>query len=213
MKTVEVRIDALKGRLKARGALFAGSKVEVSLSQYESDAAELGLYVFDRRVYEEPGIAPRVRVFPPPGLKCVAMSERTEDGRLVLNLNTQEILDLFSDGKRKPGCAVSVMAYLWDRETPEVVADGCTMIEWSPVYFRPDHTPVMMKGDPGDKGDPGRDGEDAIVGDLPAGRLVAVDATGKHLADAGHDAEWLGQRVTAYRNANGSLVLTTKYLP
>lgn len=213
MKTVEIRVDSLKGRLKARGALFAGSKVQVSFSQYAGDAAELGLYVFDRRVYEEPTVAPRARVFPPPGLKCVAMSERTEDGRLTLDLNTQEVLDLFADGRRKPGCRVSVMAYLWNREVPEVVAMGMSAVEWSPVYFRPDHTPVTMKGDPGDKGDPGRDGEDAIVGDLPAGRLVAVDATGKHLADAGHDAEWLGQRVTAYRNANGSLVLTTKYLP
>ena len=165
MKTVEVRVDAHRGRLTAKGALFAGSKVQVSFSQYAGDAAELGLYVFDRRVYEEPTVAPRARVFPPPGLKCVAMSERAEDGTLTLDLNTQEVLDLFADGRRKPGCRVSVMAYLWNREVPEVVAMGMSAVEWSPVYFTPNHTPVTMKGDPGDKGDPGEKGEKGETGE------------------------------------------------
>ena len=212
MKTVEIRVDSLKGRLKAKGTLYAGSKVQVSFSPEAGDTAQLGLFVFDRRQYEQPRIEPRISVFPPPGLKCIAVTEREGDA-LVLDLNVQELLDLFADGKRKPGSKVLTYLYLWDVGTPEVVAMGETTVEWSPVYFTPQHTPVSMKGDPGEKGDPGRDGEDAIVGNLPAGRLVAVDATGKHLADAGHDAEWLDQRVTAFRNANGSLVLTTGYLP
>ena len=233
MKTVEVRVDAPKGRLTAKGALFAGSKVQVSFSQYAGDTAELGIYVFDRRVYEEPMVAPRVRVFPPPGLKCVAMSERAEDGTLALDLNTQEILDLFADGKRKPGCRVSVMAYLWDREVPEVVAMGMAAVEWSPVYFTPTKTPVTMKGDPGEKGDrgekgetgdpgepgekgergepgeDGRDGENAVIGPLPPGHIPKVDSSGLHLVDTGLTASWLANRITAYRNANGTLVLTT----
>lgn len=237
MKTVEVRVDVRKGRLRLKEALFAGSRVAVSFSQYASDTAAVGLYVFDRRVYEEPQVAPRVRVFPPPGLKCVATSERTEDGGLVLDLNTQEVLDLFADGKRQPGSVVSVMAYLWDHETPEVVATGMTGIEWSPVYFTPTKTPVTMKGDPGEKGNPGapgekgepgergekgekgddgadgQDGQDAIVGPLPAGHIPKVDSSGLHLKDTGLTAQWMQNRITAYRNANGTLVLTTGNLP
>ena len=164
MKEVEVRVDRDKGRLSVKGTLFAGSSVAVSFSQYASGTARLGLYVFDRRVYEEPGIAPRVRVFPPPGLKCVAMSERSEDGALVLDLNTQEVLDLFSDGNRKPGEIVSTMAYLWDNEVPEVVGMGMAGIEWSPVYFTPTKTPVTMKGDPGEQGPKGDKGDAGATG-------------------------------------------------
>ena len=212
MRTLEIRVDSRKGRLQVKGTPFAGSKVEVSFSHYASDTAQIGLYVFDRRVYEEPNVAPRVRVFPPPGLKCVAMSER-EGGTLVLDLNTQEILDQFSDGKRQPGSVVSAMVYLWDPATPEVVATGLVNVEWSPVYFTPDHTPVTMKGDPGEKGDPGNDGEDAIVGPLTPGQIVNVDASGKHLEDAGRNVQWLHDRVTAYRNASGTLVFTTGNRP
>ena len=158
MKAVEVRVDVQKGRLSVKGTLFAGSVVSVLFSQYAGENAELGLYVFDRRVYEYQAGELRTRLFPPPGLTCVAVSERDGDGNLVLNLNTQEVLDVFSEGRRRPGEKVPVMAYVWDRETPEVVGMGMTGIEWSPVYFRPDSTPVTMKGDKGDKGDPGADG-------------------------------------------------------
>ena len=221
MKTVEVRVDRERGRLRVKGTLFAGSSVAVSFSQFGSDTAQLGLYVFDRRVYEEPQVAPRVRVFPPPGLKCVALSARAEDGTMTLDLNTQEILDLFSDGRRLPGELVPVAVYLWDGQVPEVVGSGTAGIEWSPVYFTPAGRPVTMKGDPGEKGnpgepgapgekgEPGEDGRDAIVGPLPAGHLVKVDASGVRLADTGLGADWLMSRVTAYRNANGTLVLTT----
>ena len=165
MKTVEVRVDVLKGRLTVKGSLFAGSKVEVCFSGYTGETAELGLYVFDRGVYEFRAGELRTRMFPPPGLKCVALSERTEDGKLVLDLNTQEVLDVFSEGRRKPGCIVQAMAYLWDRETPEVVGMGMSGIEWSPVYFTPTHTPVTMKGDRGEKGDKGDPGEDGAPGE------------------------------------------------
>ena len=99
MKTIEVRVDAVKGRLTVKGSLFAGSKVSVYFSQYAGENAELGLYVFDRRIYGEQAGELRTRLFPPPGLKCVALSERLEDGTLVLDLNTQEVLDVFSEGR------------------------------------------------------------------------------------------------------------------
>ena len=167
MKTIEVRVDVERGRLKAKGALFAGSKTQVSFSNYESETCELCLYSYDERVYEDPKVAPRVRVFPPPGLKLVAASERDDDGVLALDLNTQEVLDLFSTGKRRPGEAVALMAYLWDSSTPEVIAMGVFTLGWSPVYFTATHTPVTMKGEKGDKGDdgePGRDGADGQDG-------------------------------------------------
>ena len=158
MKSVEVRVDARAGRLSVKGSLFAGSVVALYLSQYAGEGAELGLYVFDRRVYDGEAGELRTRLFPPPGLRCVAVTTRGADGGLLLSLNTQEVLDVFSEGRRRPGEKVPVMAYLWDRGTPEVVAMGMTGIEWSPVYFRPDSTPVTMKGDKGEKGDPGADG-------------------------------------------------------
>jgi len=236
VKTWEVRIDALRGRLTAKGALFAGSKVAVSFSPSAGDAAQIGLYVYDERVYEDPQVAPRVRVFPPPGLKCVAMTSKVGT-QIVLDLNTQEVLDLFSDGKKKPGERVSVMTYLWNGTVPEVVGMGMAAIEWSPVYFKPTGTAVTMKGDKGDKGDPGapgkkgdkgddgtpgakgdpgedgEDGQDAIIGPLPVNHIPVVDSTGLHLKDSGLTAKWLTDRVTAYRNANGSLVLTSGDLP
>ena len=165
MKAVEVRVDVLKGRLSVKGSLFAGSKVEICFSGYAGETAELGLYVFDRGVYEFRAGELRTRMFPPPGLKCVALSERTEDGKIVLDLNTQEVLDVFSEGRRKPGQIVQAMAYLWDRETPEVLGMGMSGIEWSPVYFTPTHTPVTMKGDRGEKGDKGDPGEDGAPGE------------------------------------------------
>ena len=168
MKTVEVQVDVLKGRLAVKGSLFAGSKVEICFSHYSCETAELGLYVFDRGVYEYSAGEARTRVFPPPGLKCVALSERAEDGTVTLNLNTQEVLDVFSEGRRRPGCVVQAMAYLWSRETPEVVGMGMTGIQWTPVYFKPDGSPVAMKGDKGekgDKGDPGEDGKDGERGE------------------------------------------------
>ena len=163
MKTVEIAVDALKGRLKAKGTLYAGSTVKVAFSPTAGAAAQLGLFVFDRRQYEEPRIEPRIRVFPPPGFKCIAVTERQDDGSFVLDLNVQEMLDLFSDGKRRPGSKVSAYLYLWDTGTPEVVAMGTTTVEWSPVYFTPTKTPVMMKGDTGEKGDRGEKGEDGTV--------------------------------------------------
>ena len=165
MKPIEVRVDVLKGRLTVKGTLFAGSKVEVLFSNYTGGTAELGLYVFDRRVYGEQAGELRTRLFPPPGLKCVALSERLDDGTLVLDLNTQEVLDVFSEARRRPGEIVQAMAYVWDHETPEVVGMGLTGIEWSPVYFTPTHTPVTMKGDRGEKGDKGDPGEDGAPGE------------------------------------------------
>lgn len=165
MKTIEVNADIRRGRLAVKGVLFAGSKVEVCFSGYTGETAELGLYVFDRGVYEYRAGELRTRMFPPPGLKCVALSERAEDGTVTLDLNTQEILDVFSEGRRKPGQIVQAMAYLWDRETPEVLGMGMTGIEWSPVYFTPTHTPVTMKGDRGEKGDKGDPGEDGAPGE------------------------------------------------
>ena len=165
MKTIEVNADIPRGRLAVKGSLFAGSKVEVCFSGYTGETAELGLYVFDRGVYEFRAGELRTRMFPPPGLKCVALSERAEDGTVTLDLNTQEVLDVFSEGRRKPGQIVQAMAYLWDRETPEVLGMGMTGIEWSPVYFTPTHTPVTMKGDRGEKGDKGDPGEDGAPGE------------------------------------------------
>ena len=165
MKTIAVSVDAIRGRLTVKGSLFAGSKVEVCFAHYTGTTAQLGLYVFDRRVYEYQAGEIRTRMFPPPGLKCFAVTERQDDGTLVLNLNTQEVLDVFSDGRRKPGEIVRVMAYLWDGEVPEVIGMGMSGIEWSPVYFTPEQTPVTMKGERGEKGDKGDPGEDGAPGE------------------------------------------------
>lgn len=208
MKTVEIRVDVEKGRLRVKGTLFAGSKVALRLSGYESETCQVGLYVFDRRVFERSQANPPMRVFPPPGFVCVALSYR-EEGQLVLNLNTQEVADRFSGGRRAPGAMEFSNVYLWDSATPELTATGQTPIQWSPVYFKPEGSPVLMRGDPGPPGPPGRDGKDAIVGPLTPGQLVQTDATGRHLETIGRDTTWLFQRTTAYRNAGGTLVLTT----
>ena len=49
----------------------------------------------------------------------------------------------------------------------------------------------------------------AAVGQVPPGNVPKYDDTGMRLTDTGLSAAWLANRVTAYRNANGSLVLTT----
>ena len=212
MKTVEVKVDAAKGRLRVKGTLFAGSKVKLQLCGYASETCQVGLYVFDRHVFERSQQCPPVRLFPPPGFVCVALTAR-EEGELVLNLNTQEIADRFCDSRRTPGAMEFCSVYLWDSATPELAATGQTTIQWSPVYFRPDGSPVTMKGDPGPRGRPGRDGQDAIIGPLTPGQLVQTDATGRHLETLRRDSTWLYQRVTAYRNAGGTLVLTAGMNP
>ena len=49
----------------------------------------------------------------------------------------------------------------------------------------------------------------AAVGQVPPGHVPKYDETGMKLVDTGLTASWLANRVTAYRNANGTLVLTT----
>ena len=212
MKTIGIRVDVERGRLKVKGALFAGSKVAIALTGYSSETCQLGLYVFDRRVFERSQQIPARRVFPPPGFVCIALSTR-EGGQMVLNLNTQEVADRFSSGRRAPGAMEFCNLYLWDQATPELTASGQATVEWSPVYFKPDGSPVTMRGDPGPRGLPGRDGQDAIIGYLEPGLLVQTDATGRHLETIGKNTTWLNQRTTAYRNAAGTLVLTTGLLP
>ncbi len=139
MKTVKVEFDSERGRLRVRGRLFAGSKSAIQFPEGSGSGVRLGLYHFDFRVFEDPPVGVRTSVFPPPGLKCVAMTER-EGGVVVLDLNTKEILDIFSDGSRRPGSRVPLAAYVWDSDVPEVLASGFTTVDWSPVYFSADGT-------------------------------------------------------------------------
>ena len=160
---ISVAIDPTKGKLKVSGTLYAGSRVGVTLSGYASETAELGFFRYDARVFEE-APEPRIRVFPPEGFNVLARTEK-DGSTLVLDLNTQEVLDAFSAVRTIPGATIETRVYLFDRSVPEVIAEGVTTIRWSPVYFKPDKTPVMMKGDPGEKGDRGEKGEKGDKGD------------------------------------------------
>lgn len=141
MKTVTVEFDSERGRLKVRGRLYAGSKVALAIPEEAGANAELALYHFDLRLTEDPPPGMRVKLFPPAGLKCVAKSTK-ENGETVLDLNTVEIRDIFSDPDRRPGARIPFAAYLWDGSVPAVLASGFLTVDWSPVYFTPEGTAV-----------------------------------------------------------------------
>ena len=133
---ISVTVDPTKGKLKVSGTLYAGSRVGVTLSGYASETAELGFFRYDARVFEE-APEPRIRVFPPEGFNVLARTEK-DGSTLVLDLNTQEVLDAFSTMRTIPGATIEPRVYLFDRSVPEVIAEGVTTIRWSPVSFKPD---------------------------------------------------------------------------
>ena len=200
MSELEVKVDVKKGRLKFAKAVFAGSKLTVTLLGY-NEPSTLALYYLDRRVFTEPNIAPRVRVFPAEGIRCVATSTN-DNGVMTLNLSTQEILDIFSTGEFKLGSSVFLYAYLWNEEEREVVAQGIFQLEYSPVYFKVDGTPVTMKGEKGDDGDKG---DNAIKEPIEPKSIVMVDESGIELKGTGLKVDWLKGRVTCKREINGVL--------
>ena len=170
MTKLEIKVDEARSRIRTKGRLFAGSAVLISVVGYESATVQVGFFAWDKRIHDWPEEGVRLRVFPPPGLKLVALSERTQDGRLWIDLNTQNILGLFQDGESGPGSEAELYVYLWDArnapgnadEKPQVIGRSAATIEWSPVFFTPEKVPVMMKGekgDPGEQGPPGPPGE------------------------------------------------------
>ena len=158
MKVVTVQVNPLTGRMSFRGVLFTGTKHLLAVAGSVPDTAVLALYVFSREPAANPPPAPRRAVFPPEGFRCVATSEHTPLGH-VLDLSTEEVKALFEGGAKLPGERHGALAYLFDPASQETLAAGRTAIEWSPVYFRPDGTPVTMKGERGERGEAGPQGE------------------------------------------------------
>lgn len=70
-----------------------------------------------------------------------------------IQLNTETLVDLFDD---KTCCPMSKIVHAYATKDGCTIAFGHIVIQWSPITFTVDSTPVLLKGDKGDKGDDGR---------------------------------------------------------
>lgn len=70
-----------------------------------------------------------------------------------IQLNTQALVDLFGD---KTCCPMSKIVHAYATKDGCTIAFGHIVIQWSPITFTVDNTPVLLKGDKGEKGDDGR---------------------------------------------------------
>lgn len=159
MEKLSFNIDTKRGKLTQSGVLFAGGVREVD---FLDEAGEnLILFLFHRR---EDLLVP------------VALTEKGEDGKILLNMNGVGVRESFDYVQAAhPGSAIPLEAYVADGDKLEfktsdkgvisihelggrVVAHGTVVLTWAPFNFEEDGRMVTMKGEQGGQGIQGERG-------------------------------------------------------
>ena len=84
-------------------------------------------------------------------VSCREGLAQSVDGAILLN--TETLVDFFDD---TTCCPISKIVHAYATKDGATIAFGHIVVQWSPLTFTVDSTPVLLQGDQGDKGDDGR---------------------------------------------------------